>query len=137
MKFNLARINDQTKVIKSTDEAFEGTPLEGEGFAIEVKKLKRAEKIDTMSKAVLDDGTISNGEYSKALFISSIQAVSGFVDENEEEITIEDGIAELIWENAPDVLVEEVKKAIQSFNEIEEKKSDIPEQDLTVSQIGQ
>jgi ribosomal protein L22 len=136
MKFNLARLNEDTKIVANTDEVFAGTELAEQAFTVTVQKLKRAEKIDTMSKAVKDDGTISNGLYSQALFVSSIQAVDGFVDENGANITLEDGVAEIIWEYAPDALVEEIKKVIQSFNAIDEAKKKEPEEDLVVTQIG-
>ena len=136
MKFNLARLNEDTKIVANTDEVFAGTELAEQAFTVTVQKLKRADKIDTMSKAVKDDGTISNGLYSQALFVSSIQAVDGFVDENGANITLEDGVANIIWEYADDALVEEIKKAIQSFNKQEEAKKKEPEEDLVVTQTG-
>jgi|FLOH01.1.fsa_nt_gi hypothetical protein len=136
MKFNLARLNEDTKIVANTDEVFAGTELAEQAFTVTVQKLKRAEKIDTMSKAVKDDGTISNGLYSQALFVSSIQAVDGFVDENGANITLEDGVANIIWEYADDALVEEIKKAIQSFNKQEEDKKKEPEIGVTDTQIG-
>jgi hypothetical protein len=136
MKFNLARLNEDTKIVANTDEVFAGTELAEQAFTVTVQKLKRADKIDTMSKAVKDDGTISNGLYSQALFVSSIQAVDGFVDENGANITLEDGVANIIWEYADDALVEEIKKAIQSFNKQEEDKKKEPEIGVTDTQIG-
>ena len=136
MKFNLARLNEDTKIVANTDEVFAGTELAEQAFTVTVQKLKRADKIDTMSKAVKDDGTLSNGLYSQALFVSSIQAVDGFVDENGANITLEDGVANIIWEYADDALVEEIKKAIQSFNKQEEDKKKEPEIGVTDTQIG-
>lgn len=138
MKFNLAKLKENENVlITNTDEAFVGTELANEPFSIEIKRLSRAEKIDTMSNAVTSDGKISNGEYSKALFVASIASVENMVDEHGQELSIEDGIREIIWEYGSDVLVERIKAVIQSFNEIDEKKSELLEEDLNPTPIGQ
>jgi hypothetical protein len=137
MKFNLASLNNETKTITNADEAFIGTALAEQPFRVEVSRMSRANKIDTMSKAVLPDGTISNGEYSKALFIASVSDVNGFEDENGTPLGLEDDVVSLIWEYSPDALVEEIKAAIQNFNAIEEKKVETQEQGSVVLPLGQ
>ena len=127
MIFNLASLKEDNTVITNTDEAFVGTTLADSPFSIEIKRLKRAEKIDTMSKAVDAEGNISNGQYSKALFVASIAKVDGITDENGTPLTFEDGIREIIWEYGADILVEKIKSVIQGFNKVEEKKSELPE----------
>lgn len=136
MIFNLAKLNSDNKFIQNTDEVFKDTPLAQEDFSIEVQRLSRSEKIDVSSKAMDADGKLSAGEYSKQLFINSIVAVDGMTDENGNEITIQDKVRELIWEYAPDVLVEAVKNQIESFNVIEEKKSEPLETDSENTPIG-
>lgn len=136
MKFNLSELQDDNVIITNTDEAFIDTVLADEPFTIEVKRLKRAEKIDTMSASVDANGNISNGSYSKTLFINSITSVSGMVDENNQPLGIDEGIREIIWEYGSDVLVEKVKAVIQSFNAVEDKKKEEPESDLETTPVG-
>lgn len=136
MKFNLSELQDDNVIITNTDEAFADTVLADEPFTIEVKRLKRAEKIDTMSASVDANGNISNGSYSKTLFINSITSVSGMVDENNQPLGLDEGIREIIWEYGSDILVERVKAVIQSFNAVEDKKKEEPESDLETTPIG-
>lgn len=130
MKFNLAKLKADNIIIANTDDVFAGTELAEEGFTVEVKRLTRAEKIDVSSNALDENGNVSQGEYSKAMFVSSIVAVGGFTDENGEEITIEKHVRELIWEYSPDQLVDEIRKAIESYRLVDEKKSELLESDL-------
>ena len=136
MIFNLAKLKEDSIFVTNTDSAFAGTTLADSPFSIEVKRLKREEKIDTMSKALDGEGNISNGVYSKTLFINSIASVDGMLDENGNPIGLEDGIREIIWEYGADILVDRVKKAIESFNAVEEKKSEVLEGDLEPTPIG-
>lgn len=136
MVFNLASLKEDNTVITNTDEAFIGTVLADSPFSVEIKRLKRAEKIDTMSSAVDENGNISNGEYSKTLFVNSIASVDGMVDENNQPLGLEDGIREIIWEYGSDTLVEKIKSVIQGFNEVEQKKSEELESDSEATQIG-
>lgn len=122
MILNLAKFNTDTVLLTNTDEAFVGTTIAESPFSIKIKRLSRVEKIDTMSEALGEDGKISNGRYSRALFINSIAEVDGFVDENGDAIT--EGIREIIWEIAPDALVGKIKEVIEGFNSSEEKKSE-------------
>ena len=125
MVFNLASLKQDNVLVTNTDEAFIGTSVAESPFAIEVKRLTKVEKIDTIGKSLDADGNISNGEYSKVLFINSIASTEGFQDENGNELTLEDGVREIIWEYAPDILVDKVKKIIEDFNGNEEKKSEV------------
>ena len=70
------------------------------------------------------------------LFLASITAVDGFVDENQAPIGLDDGVADIIWEYSPDVLVNAIKDKMQSFTAVEEKKSEALEPDLVPTQIG-
>lgn len=136
MVFNLQSLKEDNVVITNTDEAFIGTVLADSLFSVEIKRLKRAEKIDTMSKAVDGEGNISNGEYSKALFVASIADVDGMVDEKGTPLGLEDGIREIIWEYGSDVLVEKIKAVIQSYNATEDKKKEEVESEQEPTQIG-
>jgi len=127
---------NETVILDNTDEAFNGTPFANEAFMIEVTKLPRSESINMLSSSVDEDGNIKQGDYSKNLFIASITAVDGFVDENQAPIGLDDGVADIIWEYSPDVLVNAIKNKIQSFTAVEEKKSEALEPDLVPTQIG-
>lgn len=128
MKLN--RSSDNV-ILSSEDEQFVGTILEGQGFTIEIKKILRAEGIDSAQKASNTDGSFSNGAYSKANFCDGIVTISGITNEDETTATAED-----IWEYAPNILVGAVRKVIDGFNAIDEKKSELVEQDSNDSQTG-
>lgn len=129
LTFNLAKLNDGNIVtVRDTDECFTGTSLAGKGFEINIKPLNRSEKIDVASQSVDENGNVLHGKYSKNLFVKSIDSMSGIVDENNNPLD-----AGFIFDYAPDILVNEVKAVIESFqNEDEEKKSD-----FDPTQIGQ
>jgi len=117
--FNLAKLKENNKVsVKNTDEAFDNSPLANQEFEVVVSKLTRSQKIDIATEA-MDGEKISNGKYSKAMFIKSIREIEGMEVEGEADIR------EVIWEYGDDVLVDAIKQAIDSFtNADEEKKSD-------------
>ncbi len=129
--------NNESIILDNTDEAFTGTPLADESFMIEISKLKRADNINILNGSVDEDGNIKQGDYSKKHFIASISAVDGFVDENQAPISIEDGVRELIWEHGSDVLVTTINSKIKSFNILEEKKTEVLEDDLVPTVPGQ
>lgn len=124
MILNLSKLTNQNIVLSNEDEQFIGTDLELQPFMIEIKRLSRADKINVATESVSENGTISSGEYSKAMFINSIVAVEGFTNENNEPITLEKQVRELVWEFAPDALVNAIKEKIDSFDIKEEKKSE-------------
>ncbi len=124
MIFNLAKLNAENVVLSNEDEQFVGTELEMQSFMIVVKRLTRADKINVGADSADENGKISSGEYSKAMFVNSITEVDGFTDENQQPISIENSVRELIWEYSPDVMVEAIKKAIESFDIKDEKKSE-------------
>ena len=136
MAIMLKKTNESV-ILDNTDEAFAGTPLADESFMIEISKLKRADNINLLSGSVDEDGNIKQGDYSKNQFIASISAVDGFVDENQAPISIEDGVRELIWEHGSDVLVTTINSKIKSFNILEEKKTEVLEEDLVPIVPGQ
>jgi len=117
--FNLAKLKENNKVsVKNTDEAFDNSPLANQEFEVVVSKLTRSQKIDIATEA-MDGEKISNGKYSKAMFIKSIREIEGMEVEGEADIR------EVIWEYGDDVLVDAIKQAIDSFTKAdEEKKSD-------------
>ena len=127
---------DESIILDNTDEAFVGTPLASEAFMIEITKLKRADNINLLHSSTDEDGNIKQGTYSKNLFIASITSADGFVDENQVPIGVEDGVAEIIWEYSPDVLVNAIKVKFQSFTAIDEKKSETPENDSETTPVG-
>ena len=129
MIFNLAKLKSENIILTNEDEKFVGTELELQPFMIEVKRLSRSEKIDVATKALGDEGAISGGKYSEVMFKEAIVNVEGFTDENQQPISLEAGVVGLIWEYAPDTMVNAIKDAIQSFDISEEKKSDQQEQD--------
>lgn len=128
---------DESVILDNNDEAFVGTEFASEPFSIEITKLRRSANIDILTMSVGEDGNISQGDYSREMFVRSITDIDGFVDENQQPLTVADGIAEIIWEYSPDVLVNAIKAKIQSFNAIEEKKSEPLEQDLVPTLPGQ
>lgn len=136
MQFNLSKLTQENVILSNEDEQFVGTDLELQPFMIEVKRITRADKINIASDSANDEGIISSGEYSKAMFINSIVSVDGFTDENQTPITINENVRELIWEYAPDALVDAIKGKIQSYDVKEEKKSDEPEAPSLDTPIG-
>lgn len=112
MVLNLSKIKNDNKTVQVED------------LLVEVKRLSRSEKIDVSTKAMGEDGEISSGEYSKAMFVASITDIDGLTDENGNKIGIEEHARELIWEYGEDKVVEAIKDAIQSFEVAEEKKSE-------------
>ena len=138
MVFNLSKLNNNENIVlSSTDEIFTNTSLANQGFSIEIQKINRADGIDMLTGSVDSEGNISNGQYSRALFIASIVAVDGFVDENQQPITIEDGIREILWEYGDDLLIDAVKSKIKGFKAYEEKKSESQEPGLENTQVTQ
>jgi len=133
MIFDLAKLKNDTKVV--TQDDFIGTALENDNFSIEITKINREDKIDVASESLKNDGDISLGKYNKNLFIGSIVAVSGFVDSENNEYDLETA-KNLIWEYAPDILIEKIKTIVEDFDKTDEKKSESPEQDFTPEQIG-
>lgn len=129
--------NSETTTLRNTEDTFKGSPFETEPFAIEIKKISRSERINRLHESVNEDGTIRQGDYSRDLFVSSIVKVEGFVNEEQEPLTVEDGVALIIWENCPDLLVDAIKDKIQKFTAIEEKKSETLENDLPTIPAGQ
>jgi len=127
----------ETTTLRNTEDVFKGSPFEAEPFAIEIKKISRSERINLLSGSVNEDGTIKQGDYSRDLFVLSIISVEGFVDENQTPLTVEDGVALIIWDNGSDLLVDAVKDKIQSFTAVEEKKSETLENDLPTTPVGQ
>ena len=137
MQINVAKLKANTEVvITDKDECFVGTDLEGADFEVVVKRLSKVEKIDTAQEGQDDEGNFSNGLYSKALFTKSIVDVVGIKNELGQELTIEDGVADIIWEYAPDALSDRIKEVIQSFNKSEQKKSESLETDSAVTPAG-
>ena len=129
MIFNLAKLTSENVILTNEDDQFVGTDLELQPFIIEVKRLTRAETIDVASVAMNEDGTLSGGKYSEAIFVSSIVSVDGFTDENNNPIGMDDKVVNLIWEYAPDTLVNAIKEKIESFKMNDEKKSESLEND--------
>jgi len=127
------KINNEEMVEKVTGEDFEGTPLEGQDFEIEVRKLNRTEKIDASSKAMDKDGNLSNGSYSKALFTSSIANITNIINPETQEILS----ADELWDYAPDILINKISKTIESFTKAEDEKKSDSENGLNPTQIGQ
>ena len=136
MIFNLAKLKSENIILTNEDEQFVGTELELQPFMIEVKRLSRSEKIDVATKALGNEGTISSGKYSEVMFKEAIVSVDGFTDENQVPITLKDGVVGLIWEYAPDTMVNAIKDAIQSFDISEEKKSESLETDSLDTPTG-
>ena len=129
MIFNLAKLTSENVILTNEDDQFVGTDLELQPFIIEVKRLTRAETIDVARVAMNEDGTLSGGKYSEAIFVSSIVSVDGFTDENNNPIGMDDKVVNLIWEYAPDTLVNAIKEKIESFKMNDEKKSESSEND--------
>ncbi len=130
MIFNLTKLTVANVIVSNEDEQFVGTGLDLQPFMVEVKRLTRADKINIAQTSADDNGKIGTGEYSQAMFINSIVAVDGFVNEHQEPITIDKKVRELIWEHAPDEMVQAIKKAIESFDIKDEKKSEEQEAPL-------
>lgn len=136
MIFNLNRLKSENIILTNTDEQFVGTDLELQEFMIEVKRLSRADKIDVASEAMGDNGTISSGKYSEAMFKASIVNIEGLTDEEGNAITMETKAVDLIWEYAPDLMVNAIKEKIESFNVVAEKKSESLENGYQDTPIG-
>ena len=127
IKFNLAKLNENEVTIDNTHEAFNGTEFADKPFKIELKRIKRTNKIDIQSESIGEDGKMKFGTYTKKVFVQSIIGVDGFVDENNEPITLEDGIREIIFEYGDDLLVNAIKNEIEAMDKAEsEKKSELP-----------
>ena len=118
MVLNLSKIKNDNKTVQVED------------LLVEIKRLSRAEKIDVSIKAMGEDGELSSGEYSKAMFIASIADIDGLTDENGNKIGIAEHARELIWEYASDKVVQDIRDAIQSFEIADEKKSEESETEL-------
>ena len=136
MPIVLQKTNDSV-ILDNTDEAFVDTPLANESFMIEISKLRRSDNINLLTDSVGEDGKIKQGDYAKRLFITSITAVDGFVDENQAPISLEDGVANVIWEYSPDALINAINAKIQGFTAIEDKKKEVLEDDLVPTVPGQ
>lgn len=136
MIFYLNRLKSENIILTNTDEQFVGTDLELQEFMIEVKRLSRADKIDVASEAMGDNGTISSGKYSEAMFKASIVNIEGLTDEEGDAITMDTKAVDLIWEYAPDLMVNAIKEKIESFNVVAEKKSESLENGYQDTPIG-
>ena len=136
MIFNLNKLKSENIILTNTDEQFVGTDLELQEFMIEVKRLSRADKIDVASEAMGDNGTISSGKYSEAMFKASIVNIEGLTDEEGNAITMDTKAVDLIWEYAPDLMVNAIKEKIESFNVVAEKKSESLENGYQDTPIG-
>ena len=136
MIFNLNKLKSENIILTNTDEQFVGTDLELQEFMIEVKRLSRADKIDVASEAMGENGTISSGKYSEAMFKASIVNIEGLTDEEGNAITMDTKAVDLIWEYAPDLMVNAIKEKIESFNVVAEKKSESLENGYQDTPIG-
>ena len=136
MIFNLAKLKSENIVLTNEDEQFVGSDLELQPFMVEVKRLSRADKIDVAGEAMDDNGEISSGKYSESMFKASIVSADGFTDELQQPISMEGGVVDLIWEYAPDTLVNAIKEKIQSFDILAEKKSEASEVDSLDTPVG-
>ena len=136
MKLQLSKLENGVTVIDNTYPLFEGTELAEDIFSIEVKRLSRADTIDISQKAFDEDGNISNGEYSKALFIASLGDATGFYDEDGVELESGDQLKEVIWEIAPNKLVEAIKNEISNFQAGEVEKKSETETSMTAMPDG-
>lgn len=135
MKINLAKLTEsREKVIASESDIFAEYPkLHNSGFEITIKRLGRSENIDIVTS--LGENATA-GERSKAVFINSITDVKGIEDEETgNEITIENGIRELIWDYESDLASVLDAEMVKLTKGEEEKKSEV-EQDLEPTQIG-
>jgi len=124
MKVNLKELKElqnKTITIDGTYEGFVGTDLENDNFSVSIKNISRIDNINLSVAFQNEDGTINAGGYSFEKFKASISEVSGFYDENDEELSFDDTI-KFLWENAPKELEEAISKAIDSFKIIEEEK---------------
>ena len=128
---------NETVILDNTNEVFEGTPFANEPFMVEIKKISRSERINLLSSSVGEDGMIKQGDYSRDLFVLSVCGADGFVNENQEPLNVEDGVALMIWDNGSDLLVDAIKDKIQSFTAVEEKKSETLEIDSPTIPAGQ
>jgi len=137
MIFNLKKLNNDNKFLSNTDEKFIGTELELQEFTVEVKRLTRAQTIDMSVDSLDEKGQISSGEFSKLKFVNSIADVIGITNEDGQEIGIKEGARELIWEYAPDLLLNAIKETIASYDIAEQKKSESLETDSQNTQSGQ
>ena len=124
MKLDLTKLQNDTKEVEHDD------------CIVTVKRLTRSEKIDLSSNALGEDGKIQMGEYSKLMFVNSIEDVEGLTNEANQPITVEEHARELIWEYAPETFVNDIKDAIESFTKADEKKSELLEDDSIPTQIG-
>ena len=135
MIFDLTKLKNDNIILTNEDDQFNDTDLQGQSFTSEIKRLSRADKIDVATESMTEDGKISSGKYSEAMFKAAIVDVDGFTDENHMAIPTDHAIG-LIWEYAPDTLVEAIKAKIQSFDIMSEKKSEVSTTDFQDTPAG-
>ena len=128
MRINTRELNElknKIVVIDNTYVDFVGTDLENDNFSISVKGISRVDNINLSVAFQNEDGSIKAGDYSFEKFKTSIVEVSGFINEDDEELSFNETI-NFLWENAPRALEDAITKAMDSFRVIEEeKKSEI------------
>lgn len=124
MRFNTQTLKKDTVVIDQNNTAFVGTELSQSPFSITVADMKKEDKTDILYGCVNKDGEIKQGAYQKALFIASIVAVDGIIDEASEPLTLERGVRDIIWEYGNEKLRTQITDAIKNFSEVSEKKSE-------------
>jgi hypothetical protein len=125
MKLNLKKIEDNKIELTNNSIVFADTELANSEFSVTIQKLNRADKIDVAQNSFDGEDTIKMGLYSKNLFMTSIVNAQGFTNEDGAELEFNEDLKEVIWEIAPDELINAIKDITDGFNKSdEEKKSD-------------
>ena len=137
LEFDTENLKKETALISSTDAVFKDTDLENTGFKIMVREPMREDVTNFIHANVNDKGDVNQGSFQKALFLNGIVAVEGIVDKNQNPITLEDGVREILFEYSSQILKDEIFSKIQSLTESSNKKKETQTQGLEPMHDGQ